>query len=110
MKTALLWAVSSLAVGCFAPAIEDGALFCPDQLCPTDFQCAKDGRCYRGPRDDFSPALDSAAFDATDACAPITCATTGGQCGLLSDRCGGTIQCDICREEDHCDSKHHCVH
>jgi hypothetical protein len=35
-------------------------------------------------------------------CVPITCPEVGANCGVMSDRCGGTIQCGSCTLPDSC--------
>ena len=38
----------------------------------------------------------------TSACAPITCAALGKNCGTLADGCGGTLNCGICANPQTC--------
>lgn len=110
---ALLGLGCALAGGCFAPAIEDGALLCPDQLCPPDFLCGTDGRCHRegdgaSIQPDAAQPVDAAPADASDGCASPLCGTDHAECGLVPDRCGGLIQCGDCPRPMKCDDKNHC--
>jgi len=44
---------------------------------------------------------DSSVVDTAEACTRLTCADYSGQCGLLSDGCGGTLSCN-CAMADVC--------
>lgn len=89
--------------GCYNPNITDGGLKCgPGKVCPDNFQCASDGRCYRAldaGLDSSKPVCMSVTPDAatcarpasgSDPCNPACeSGCTCGWCGIAS----GTATC-----------------
>jgi hypothetical protein len=50
---------------------------------------------------------DSILTNLSGACAPRTCSDGGGSCGIISDGCGGTIDCGLC--ESACSTDADCI-
>jgi MYXO-CTERM domain-containing protein len=69
----------------------------------TDAGSSDGGATDAGNRDSGAP--DSGMADSgmgNDACVPQTCSTAGAQCGVLSDLCGGVLDCGSCIGSDVC--------
>ena len=106
------------AVGCYNPDIAQGGLRCaqPGNVCPENFKCATNGRCYRGDAGlamDTKPACTSVTPDAStcsrdpapgQACNPVCesgcscgwCAVVNGAATCLTGTPGKKQIGDIC--------------
>lgn len=96
MRALFACAFSLLAAGCFTPDLGEGKVLCgTNSTCPPGYSCAVDGRCYSSGRDLGGAAVDFAL------CMKTGCAAQA--CGVISDSCGGTIDCgDNCATGTSC--------
>lgn len=95
MKSAS-WAVAllaaSLGLGCYNPNIVEGGLKCaPDRVCPDDFQCASDGRCYRR----VDAGRDTGAAICTSPTPAALCSRDPGA-GACDPACNAGCTCGWC--------------
>ncbi len=91
------------AAGCFPPDLGDGAIGCgSDGACPPHYYCHQDtNRCYKSPGGSGGDGGVGADLSGTDVfdfsgvdfsnCMQLTCVT--GQCGLVPNGCGQTMDC-----------------
>ncbi len=90
-----LRACGTMCVGDLPNLPSNGCKYgCPGVTCaiPADAEgaCTADGRCtFRCP-----PPFN--LVNGQCACAPSTCIEQGFECGMQSDRCGGTLTCGTC--------------
>jgi hypothetical protein len=78
---------------CFPPNLGDGAVACGENdACPPRYYCHTDKRCWRAPEAaaDMSAPFDFAGADFAN-CSRQICQP--GQCGVIADGCGGTLDC-----------------
>ncbi|HEY4393301.1 MAG TPA: hypothetical protein VGP64_04535 [Polyangia bacterium] len=87
---------AATALGCYSPNIAAGGFRCGDGdagVCPDNFQCAADHRCYRGPVD---AAVDKAMVCTSMTLSPVQGCSGGATGGGCSPACQTGCDCGWC--------------
>ena len=90
----LVIAALGAAIGCYNPQIVDGGLRCaPGNVCPENFRCASNGRCYRGDAGidrEIKPTCTSVTPDAS------TCSRAPATGQACNPACESGCSCGWC--------------